>query len=126
MASYTYELQDPSILLSNIRQGLSALEGGNWAEIASFVREGHVEYRPMRVNPMRSGYQYIYQRAKLNLTIYFPEKIFERLLELLDRESLEMLKAVVQAALPKRSGYDIHEFHIRGIIGDDDLSRTSS
>jgi len=115
MVSYTYELQDPNILLSNVRQGLLAL-GGEWNEVAAFIREGHVEYRPKQVNPMRSGYRYVYQRAKLDLTLYFPEKIFERLLEWLDREKLEILKAVVQSSLSKRSGYDINEFHIRGVI----------
>lgn len=118
MVSYTYELQNPNILLSNIRRGLLAL-GGEWSEFAAYMREGHVEYRPKRVNPMRSGYQFVYQRAKLDLTIYFPEKIFERLLEWLDREKLEVLKAVVQSSLSKRSGYDINEFHIRGIIEEE-------
>ncbi|GJL77697.1 MAG: hypothetical protein NPINA01_06860 [Nitrospinaceae bacterium] len=117
MASYTYELQDPNLLLSNIRQGLVAL-GGEWNEIALFMKEGHVEYRPKKVNPMRSGYRYVYQRAQLDLTLYFPEKIFERLLEWLDREKLEVMKAVVQSSLSKRSGYDINEFHIRGIIDE--------
>lgn len=118
MVSYTYELQDPNILLSNTRSGLLAL-GEEWSEVAAFIREGHVEYRPKQVNPMRSGYRYVYQRAKLDLTLYFPEKTFERLLEWLDREKLEILKAVVQSALSKRSGYDVNEFHIRGIIGED-------
>ena len=83
------------------------------------MRDGHVEYRPKKVNPMRSGYQYVYQRAKLDLTLYFPETIFERLLEWLDREKLEIMKAVVQSSLSKRSGYDINEFHIRGIIAEE-------
>ncbi len=117
MVSYTYELQDPNILLSHVRSGLVAL-GEEWSEVAEFIREGHVEYRPKKINPMRSGYRYEYQRAKLDLTFYFPENIFERLLEWLDREKLEVLKAVVQAALSKRSGYDVNEFHIRGIIGE--------
>jgi hypothetical protein len=115
MVSYTYELQDPKILLSNLRQGLVAL-GGEWTELAPLMLEGNVEYRPKKVNPMRSGYQYVYQRAKLDLTIYFPENIFEQLLAWLDREKLETLKAVVQSSLSKRSGYDINAFQIRGII----------
>ena len=115
MASYTYDLQDPKILLSNVRQGLLKLED-DWTEIASFMLEGLAEYRPQRVSPMRSGYRFVYQRAKVDLTVYFPEKIFERLLEYLDREKLEILKAVFQAGLPKRSGYDLNEFRIRGII----------
>ncbi|MCH7622979.1 MAG: hypothetical protein IIB46_02735 [Nitrospinae bacterium] len=118
MASYTYELQDPNILLSNIRQGLMAL-GGGWTELAPLMREGHVEYRPKKINPMRSGYHYVYQRAKLDLIIYFPENIFEHLLEWFDREKLEIMKAVVQSSLPKRSGYDVNEFHIRGIIEEE-------
>jgi hypothetical protein len=115
MASYTYDLQDPKILLSNVRQGLMKLED-DWTEIASFMLEGLAQYQPQRVNPMRSGYRFVYQRAKVDLTVYFPEIIFERLLELLDREKLEILKAVFQAGLPKRSGYDLNEFRIRGII----------
>jgi hypothetical protein len=118
MVSYTYELQGPNILLSNIRQGMVAL-GGEWVEQAPLMREGHVEYRPKKINPMQSGYQYVYQRAKLDLTIYFPEKTFEHLLEWLDREKLEILKAVVQSSLHKRSGYDINAFHIRGIIEEE-------
>ena len=115
MASYTYELHEHSRLLSIIRQGLLAV-GGEWTEIASFMREGHVEYLPERINPIRNGYKYVYQRAKLNLTLYFPEKIFERMLEILDAEKLEIFKGVIQSSLPKRSGYDLHEFKIRGII----------
>lgn len=124
MVSYTYELVEPSVLLSNIRQGLLALDG-DWAEVASLIREGHVEYRPIRMNPMRSGYRYVYQRAKLDMTLYFPEKVFERLLELLDREKLEILKAVVQSAMPKRAGYDLNVFQIRGIIEENDLTSKS-
>lgn len=115
MASYTYELPEQSHLLSLIRQGLLAV-GDEWSEIAGFMREGHVEYLPERVNPMRAGYKYVYQRAKLNLTLYFPEKNFERLLEILDSEKLEMFKGVIQGSLPRRSGYDLHEFKIRGVI----------
>ena len=126
MASYTYDLQDPKILLSNVRQGLMQLED-DWTEIASFMLEGLAQYQPQRVNPMRSGYRFVYQRAKVDLTVYFPEIIFERLLELLDREKLEILKAVFQAGLPKRSGYDLNEFRIRGIIdGKESLDKTDT
>ncbi len=121
MVSYTYELQDPQVLLSNLRQGLKAL-GDGWVEIASLMPRGRVEYRPVRVNPMKSGYRYVYQRARLDVTLYFPEKIFERLLEFLDPEKVEILKAVAQSSLPKRSGYDIHEFKIRGLIEEGDAS----
>jgi hypothetical protein len=125
MASYTYELQDPSVLLSHVRQGLLAV-GEEWSEIAAFMPQGRVEYRPVRVNPMRSGYRYVYQRARLDLTLYFPEKIFERLLELLTSEKLELLKAVIQSSLPKRSGYDLNAFKIRGIIVDERIDDSKS
>lgn len=118
MASYTYELHDASVLLSNVRRGLMDL-GGEWVEVASFMPQGHVEYRPLKINPMRSGYRYVYQRALLNLTLYFPEKIFERLLEILTIEKLQLFKSVIQSSLPRRSGYDLNEFKIRGIIGED-------
>ena len=75
MPSYTYELPEQSILLSNIRQNLLKV-GVEWGEMGAFMREGHVEYAPIRNNPMRSGYKFVYQQAKLNLTLYFPEKIF--------------------------------------------------
>jgi hypothetical protein len=38
------------------------------------------------------------------------------MLEILDPEKVEILKAVVQSSLPKRSGYLVNEFKIRGII----------
>ena len=115
MPSYTYELPEQGILLSEIRQNLLKV-GEEWKEIASFMREGHVEYAPIRSNPMRSGYRFVYQQAKLNLSLYFPEKIFNRMLDTLDREKVEILKAVVQSSLPRRSGYLINEFKIRGIM----------
>ena len=118
MPSYTYELPEQSILLSNIRQNLVKV-GQQWNEIASFMRDGHVQYTPIRNNPMRSGYKFVYQQAKLNLTMYFPEKIFNRMLEILDPEKVEILKAVVESSLPKRSGYLINEFKIRGIMEEE-------
>ena len=118
MPSYTYELPEQSVLLSNIRQNLVKV-GQEWDEIASFMRDGHVQYTPIRTNPMRSGYKFVYQQAKLNLTLYFPEKIFNRMLEVLDKQKVEILKAVVQASLPKRSGYLINEFKVRGIMEEE-------
>ena len=115
MPSYTYELPEQGRLLSLIRENLNKV-GKEWKEIADFMLQGHVEYKPLRVNPMRSGSQFVYQRAKVNLTIYFPERIFEHFLSWLDSEKLELFKAVVQSSLPRRSGYDIHEFKILGII----------
>ena len=115
MPSYTYELPEQSILLSNIRQNLLKV-GSEWGEMAGFMREGHVEYAPIRNNPIRSGYKFIYQQAKLNLTLYFPEKIFNRMLEILDSEKIKILKAVVESSIPKRSGYLINEFKVRGIM----------
>lgn len=115
MPSYSYELPEQGRLLSLIRENLSKV-GEEWKKMADFMLEGHVEYKPLRTNPMRSGTQFVYQRAKLNLTLYFPERIFEHLINELDSQKLELLKAVVQSSLPKRSGYDIHEFKILGII----------
>ena len=118
MPSYTYELPEQSVLLSNIRQNLVKV-GQQWNEIASFMRDGHVQYTPIRNNPMRSGYKFVYQQAKLNLTLYFPEKIFNHMLEILDPEKVEILKAVVESSLPKRSGYLINEFKVRGIMKEE-------
>ena len=118
MPSYTYELPEQSILLSDIRQNLVKV-GQEWSEIASFMREGHIQYNPLRNNPMRSGYKFVYQQAKLNLTLYFPEKIFNRMLETLDPPKVELLKAVVESSLPKRSGYIINEFKIRGVMEEE-------
>ena len=115
MPSYTYELPEQGRLLSLIRENLNKV-GEEWKEIADFMLEGHVEYKPLKANPMRSGSQFVYQRAKVNLTIYFPEKIFKHFLNWLDSEKVELLKAVVQSSLPQRSGYDIHEFKILGVI----------
>ena len=118
MTSYTYELPEQSILLSNIRQNLLKI-GPEWGEMSAFMREGHVEYIPIRNNPMRSGYKFIYQQAKLNLTLYFPEKIFNRMLEILNSEKVQILQAVVEASIPKRSGYLINEFKVRGIMEEE-------
>ena len=90
--------------------------GEEWREIADYMLQGHVEYKPLRTNPMRSGTQFTYQRASLNLTLYFPEKIFNRLIGWMDPEKVEILKAIAQSSLSKRSGYDIYEFKIHGII----------
>ena len=118
MPSYTYELPEQSVLLSDIRQNLVKV-GQEWNEIASFMREGHIQYNPLRNNPMRSGYKFVYQQAKLNLTLYFPEKIFNRMLETLDPQKVELLKAVVESSLPKQSGYLINEFKVRGIMEEE-------
>ena len=115
MPSYSYELPEQGRFLSLLRENLSKV-GDEWREMADFMLEGHVEYKPQRANPMRSGSQFVYQRAKLNLTLYFPEQIFEHFLSELDSGKLEVLKAVVQSSLPNRSGYDIHEFKILGVI----------
>ena len=118
MPSYTYELPEQGVLLSDIRQNLIKV-GREWDEIASFMLEGHVQYAPIRNNPMRSGYKFVYQRAKLNLTLYFPEKIFNHMLEILNSEKVKILKAVVQSSLPKKSGYLINEFKVRGIMEEE-------
>ncbi len=113
--SYTYELMDEKSLLFAVKKILS--EGGKgWQEVGEFMPQGHVEYKPQRVAPLKSGYRFQYQKAGLNLTLYFPEKIFNRLFETLDRERLPQLKQAFQTALPERSGYVIQEFKIRGIL----------
>ena len=115
--SYTYELMDPSELLSRVQQTLR--EGGEkWTRIADHLKPGQVEYKPIRTNPMRSGYQYQYQKAGLDVTVYYPEAEFEFLLDALDREKVMELKTVFQQTLPERSGYIIREFKIKGIIDD--------
>ena len=117
MKSYTYELPEQDRLLSLIRENLLKI-GEEWREIADYMLQGHVEYKPLRSNPMGSGAQFNYQRARLNLTLYFPEKIFNRFMGWMDSEKVEILKAVAQAYLSKRSGYDVYEFKIHGIISD--------
>ncbi len=115
--SYTYELMDPRELLSRVRETLQ--KGGEaWAPIAETLPLGHVEYRPIRNNPMRSGFQYQYQTAGLDLTVYYPEAQFEFLLDVLDREKVMELKGLFQETLPERSGYVIREFKIKGIIDE--------
>ena len=101
--------------LSLIRENLLKI-GEEWREIADYILQGHAEYKPFRSNPIRSGVQFNYQRAHLNLILYFPEKIFNRLMDCMDSEKVEILKAVAQSSLSKRSGYDIYEFKIHGII----------
>ena len=115
MKSYSYELPEQGMYLSLIRENLLKI-GEEWSEVADYMLQGHAEYKPLRSNPMRSGTQFIYQRARLNLTLYFPEKIFNRLMGWMDSEKVEILKAVAQTSLSKRSGYDIYEFKIHGII----------
>ena len=115
--SYTYELMDPRELLSRVKQTLKE-SGEAWASIAEVIPLGHVEYKPIRNNPVRSGFQYQYQKAGLNLTVYYPEAQFEFLLELLDREKVMELKGLFQETLPERSGYIIREFKIKGIIDE--------
>ena len=120
MPSYTYELQDPRVFLSNLRKNFMAMGGDPWSELATFVLSGHVEYLPVRINPMRSGYIYVYQKAKLNLTLYFSERLFNRMVELLDEEKIKMFKAMAQSSIPERAGYIVNEFKIRGIIGEEE------
>lgn len=115
--SYTYELMDPMELLSRVRGTLQERDPA-WAPIAEVLPLGHVEYKPVRINPMRSGYQYQYKKAGLDLTVYFPEAQFEFLLDVLDREKVMELKTVFQETLPERSGYVIREFKIKGIIDE--------
>ncbi|NIQ01422.1 MAG: hypothetical protein GWM98_14380, partial [Nitrospinaceae bacterium] len=85
--SYTYELMDPRELLSRVRGTLKA-GGEKWRKIAEVILDGHVEYIPLRNNPMRSGYQFEYRQAGLDLTIYYPESQFEFLLDVLDRDKV--------------------------------------
>ncbi len=115
--SYTYELMDPGELLSRVRETLKE-KGEAWAPIAETLPLGHIEYRPIRNNPMRSGYQYQYRKAGLDLTLYYPEAQFEFLLEALDREKVMELKSLFQETIPERSGYVIREFKIKGIIDE--------
>ncbi len=115
--SYTYELMDPRELLSRVRGTLKA-GGEKWRKIAEVILDGHVEYIPLRNNPMRSGYQFEYRQAGLDLTIYYPESQFEFLLDVLDRDKVMELKTIFQQTLPERSGYVIREFKIKGIIDE--------
>ena len=85
MKSYTYELPEQDRLLSLIRENLFK-SGDDRREIADYLLLGHSEYKPLRCYPMRAGTQFIYQRARLNLTLYFPEKIFNRFMGWMDSE----------------------------------------
>ena len=115
--SYTYELMDPRELLSRVKQTLK--EGGEaWGPVAEVIPLGHVEYKPIRNNPVKSGFQYQYQTAGLDLTVYYPEEQFEFLLGVLDKEKVMALKGLFQEILPDRSGYIIREFKIKGIINE--------
>ncbi len=123
--SYTYELTDGKALLFAVKKLLQ--EGGaGWQEVGEMMPEGHVEYKPQRVAPLKSGYRFQYQKAGLNLTLYFPEAEFNKLLDVLDKERLPRLKSAFQAALPERSGYVIGEFKIRGILEDPEMEENSS
>ena len=115
--SFTYELMDPRELLSRVKQSLKE-SGEGWHPIAEIIPLGHVEYKPIRNNPMKSGYQYQYQKAGLDITVYYPEAQFEYLLDILDREKVMELKELFQETLPERSGYIIREFKIKGIIDE--------
>ena len=121
--SYTYELMDPRELLSRVKQTLKE-SGEAWAPIAEVIPLGHVEYKPIRNNPVRSGYQYQYQKAGLDLTVYYPEAQFEYLLDVLDRERVKDLKELFQETLPERAGYIIREFKIKGVIDEPRSGKT--
>ena len=54
MKSYSYELPEQGRLLSLIRENLLKV-GEEWREIADYMLQGHVEYKPLQSNPMRSG-----------------------------------------------------------------------
>jgi hypothetical protein len=41
------------------------------------------------------------------------------MLEILNPERIEVLKAVVESSIPRRSGYLINEFKIRGIMEEE-------
>jgi len=122
--SYTYELIDGRDLLFAVKK-LLADGGAGWREVGDLMPAGHVEYRPIRTNPLHKGYRFEYKKAGLNLTLYFPEKTFNQLADILDRERLLKLKFAFQQALPERSGYVIREFKIRGFIEDPGLEEDS-
>ena len=97
-------------------------EGGTgWQEIGDIMPTGHVEYRPVRAQPLSSGYRFEYKKAGLNLNLYFPEAEFNKLADVLDKKRLPQLKSAFQQALPERSGYVIGEFKIRGILENPEL-----
>lgn len=115
--SYTYELADPAIVISKARQELKT-QDAPWPEIGDNLVGAHIEYRPIRNNPMRSGYQFQYRQAGLDLTVYLPESQFNYLVDVLNRERVQMLKSLFQAVIPERSGYILREFKIRGILDE--------
>ena len=115
--SYTYELLDGRHLLSLVKKELEA-QGERWKTVAECLPSGFVEYKPIRNNPMRSGYSYQYKQAGLDLILYFPEELFEKLLDDLNQDKVLELKSVVQSVIPERSGYIINEFKIKGVIDD--------
>ncbi len=123
--SYTYELMDGQALLFAVKR-LLADGGAGWQEVGDLMPLGHVEYKPQRVAPLKSGYNFQYQKAGLNLTLYFPEAEFNRLLDILDRERVPQLKSAFQQVLPERSGYVIADFKIRGILEDPGLEENSN
>ncbi|MEC7641539.1 MAG: hypothetical protein VYC17_05215 [Nitrospinota bacterium] len=118
MPSYTYELPDEKALLSVVRQDLEKREDG-WEEVASFLPSAHVHYQPIRGKPMRSGYRFVYEKAGLNITLFFPEDLFNRLYAILDKEKALAFKSAFQNGIPKRSGYVIHQFKIKGVLEGD-------
>jgi len=115
MPSYTYELPDERLLLSVVARHLEE-RGNGWREIAALLPSAHVQYQPIRGNPIRGGYPYVYRQAGLDLTLYFPEDIFNKLYAALDKEKVLLLKSAFQAGIPERSGYLIHAFKIKGVI----------
>ncbi|CCQ92162.1 hypothetical protein NITGR_980037 [Nitrospina gracilis 3/211] len=115
--SYTYELMDGTELLSRVKQALKE-EPGYWQAVIECLPAGVVEYKPIRNSPMRAGQTYQYRQAGLNLTLYFPEKQFEGLLDDLVEDKVMELKQVIQNVIPDRSGYIINEFKIKGILDD--------
>ena len=118
MPSYNYELPDEKMLLSVVREVLKA-RGSGWTEIASFLPSAHVQYQPIRGKPLRSGYPFVYEQAMLNLTLYFPEDLFNCLYTVLDKEKVMDFKSAFQEGIPKRSGYIIHELKIKGILKEE-------
>ena len=115
--SYTDELLDGRHLLSLAREELKK-QGGRWETVVECLPAGFVEYKPIRNNPMRSGYAYQYRQAGLDLILYFPEELFEKLLDDLNQDKVLELKSVFQSVIPERSGYIINEFKIKGVIDE--------
>lgn len=59
--SYTYELMDGQALLFTVKR-LLAEGGAGWQEVGDLMPQGHVEYKPQRVAPLKSGYNFQYQK----------------------------------------------------------------